>query len=89
MHQASRTHLLAAAGALALTVATGGAAVAPDRAWGAAGEICHTVMDSRGEPVLAQAGMPVLIVASEPCPVPEPARAAAPPPAPATMPTVH
>ena len=86
MHQASRTHLLAAAGALALTVAAVGAA-APDRAWSAAGEICHTVMDSRGEPVLAQAGMPVLTVASEPCPVPEPVVAAVePPPPPAPEP---
>ena len=86
MHQASRTHLLAAAGALALTVAAIGAAAAPDRAWSAAGEICHTVMDSRGEPVLAQAGMPVLTVASEPCPVPGPVVAAVEPPPPAPEP---
>ena len=80
MRQAYLTCLLGSA--VVLTASLGGAAPT----WSQASpEMCRTVIDGSGDPVVASAGQRVLTVASEPCPQPVVA-AAPPPPAPEPAP---
>jgi OmpA-OmpF porin, OOP family len=82
MRQAYLTCLLGSA--VALTASLGGAA--PTWSQQTSPEMCRTVIDGNGEPVIDISGDRVLTVASQPCPQPVVAAAPPPPPAPAAGP---